>query len=117
MLYGNLGMGEAMKKVDLKDFIREFVNTIPKNKNKTLPIISLEFYRGSLNTFVNRIDIYRIESLKIVSYRFSTEAGRTGFSEWTVPSGEYSVINILPPTKSKRIGCRPGRSLAVIQVA
>lgn len=106
-----------MNKVDLKDFIRNFVNTIPKNRGKDEPIICLEFRQRDTEEFYSRIAIYRVESLRILWYKFTnSERDRNRLRDWPVTEQEWKVINILPPTLSRKISPDDPSSLAIIQV-
>ncbi len=106
------------KKVDLKDFIRNFVNKIPKDRDKKKPLICMEFSDpGSISGYSSRVYIYSIESLNIIRYRY-TEGPSEDTQEWSVPVETYTVVNLLPPTgRSKKILPQSVESnLGVIQV-
>lgn len=108
------------KKVDLKDFIRNFVNKIPKDRGKNIPLICMEFSDlGSPGGYSPRIYIYGIESLKIIRYKYSAEGNGENCQQWSVPSDSYEVVNLLPPIgPNKRIvGLKSvENNLGVIQV-
>lgn len=105
------------KRVDLKDFIRNLANNLPKNRDRKAPIICLEFKGGHSTDFGSRIAIYRIESLKILWYRFvekySGDDEKT-LKEWTVDDEYWRVVNIVPPKLIERT--KGDSSLATIQV-
>lgn len=99
---------------DLKVFIRKLVNQLPKNRDKTKPIIRLEFKESYSREFFSRIDIYRIESLNILWYRFTDNDPEKPLTGWSVTANDFRVINIIPPSMS--IGKVTANSLPVIQV-
>lgn len=112
-----------VKKVDLKDFLREFVNQIPKVKNRKTPIICLEFKNRHDDGYFSRIDIYRIESLRIVKYKLTDSNARlTGLREWPVTGGDWRVAEIVPPNITHKVrtlrpeGIGDGSHLGIIRV-
>lgn len=106
-------------KVDLKDFIRNFVNKIPKNRDRKKPLICLEFSERGTGRFNSRIAIYRIESLNIIWYKFTDERRDMNSKDWTVRERDWKVANIIPPPLTQKLspaGFGDYSSLAVIQV-
>lgn len=103
------------KPVDLKDYIRNLINSLPKNRNRDKPIICLEFKGKHSPDFGSRIAIYRVESLRILWYKFANP--RRGdvqhLKDWTIEDSYWQVVNIVPPEVTRAVITS---SLPIIQV-
>jgi len=87
--------------IDFKVFLRNFVNRIPKDRNRTLPLIKIEFEDAEVPGDVSDpIYLYRIESLNILHYKYRDQ-GST--HTWSVPGGSYAVVSIRAPKHKKSI--------------
>lgn len=106
-------------KIDLKAFIRNFVNQLPKNRDRKKPLICLEFRERDSDEFAARIAIYRIESLRVLWFKYTGENWTGRESNWTLHEGGYRIIRILPPGRGNQVFYRYDKeypSMAVIQV-
>lgn len=90
--------------IDLKKFIRNFVNRIPKDRDREKPLFSMMFLSpGSVSGYSDHIYVYAIESLKILRYRFSTEQSDTQNHQWSIPDADYCIVDLLPPVAPPRV--------------
>lgn len=106
-------------KVDLMVFMRNFVNQLPKNRDRTKPLICLEFKDRHSGGFTAKIAIYRIESLKILWFKYTGENWDGRESSWTLGEGRYRIIRILSPSNRNKVFFKYDKnypSMAVIQV-
>ena len=108
------------ERIDLKDFIRNLINSLPKDRDRNKPIICLEFKGRYAYEFSSRIVIYRVESLRVLWYRFVNDSLNppTKFlKEWVIEDGYWKVVNISPPQSAFSAVTKGGHSsLPIIQV-
>jgi hypothetical protein len=93
-----------MTKVNLKKFIRNFVNRIPKDRDREKPLFSMAFESpGTPSGYSSSIYVYAIESLKVIRYRYSTEPSDTKNNHWSIPDEDYEVVSLTPPKAPHRV--------------